>query len=269
MIAMSNASWRHPLFVNEYFMRRAKSFMATVIKTALGIEHYWGRVEFAPGRGAIHLHIVAIANDMAYLQDFFHAKTTEDKAAVVNKYAREHLDMTADVDINDDKQRRPEYQNSPLGKKYCKSPDQEEDVRQLAEDCMCHQCNKYCLRLAKTNTNGPRTCRVHFGTETKYGKQDTQGLPRTTRSKIFINRKGILHFRMRRTKSVRVVQHSRTLLWGWRVNCDIKLLLYYSNPNCPDISEIEDVSRYVVSYTGKRHNTSQAEIDAIQNIIMK
>ncbi len=74
MIAMSNASWRHPLFVNEYFMRRAKSFMATVIKTALGIEHYWGRVEFAPGRRVIHLHIVAIANDMAYLQDFFTQK---------------------------------------------------------------------------------------------------------------------------------------------------------------------------------------------------
>ncbi len=119
--------------------------MATVIKTALGIEHYWGRVEFAPGRGAIHLHIVAIANDMAYLQDFFHAKTTEDKAAVVNKYAQEHLDMTADVDINDDKQRRPEYQNSPHGKKYFESPDQEEDVRQFAEDCMCHQFNKHCL----------------------------------------------------------------------------------------------------------------------------
>ncbi len=87
MMAMSNASQRHPLFVDEYFMRRAKSFMATVIKTALGIEHYWGRVEFAPGRGAIHLHIVAITNDMAYLQNFFHAKTAEDKAAVVNKYA--------------------------------------------------------------------------------------------------------------------------------------------------------------------------------------
>jgi hypothetical protein len=108
-----------------------------------------------------------------------------------------------------------------------------------------------------------------FGTETKYGKQDTQGLPRTKRSKIFINRKGVSHFRMRRIKSVRVVQHSRMLLWGWRANCDIKLLQYYLNPNSPDISKIEDVSRYVVSYTGKRHNTSQAEIDAIQNIIMK
>jgi hypothetical protein len=54
--------------------------------------------------------------------------------------------------------------------------------------------------LEKTNTNSPRTCRVHFGTETKYGKQDTQSLPCTTRSKIFIDRKGILHFRMRRPK---------------------------------------------------------------------
>jgi hypothetical protein len=134
---------------------------------------------------------------------------------------------------------------------------------------MCHKCNKYCLRSAKINTNGPRTCRVHFGTETKYGKQDTQGLPHTKRSKIFIDRKGILHFRMKRTKSVRVVQHSTTLLRGWRANYDIKFLLYYLNLNCPDISEIEDVSRYVVPYMGKRHNTSQAEIDAIQNIIMK
>jgi hypothetical protein len=74
MIAMSNASRRHPLFVNEYFMRRAKSFMSTVIKMALGIEHYWGCVEFAPGRGAIHLHIVSIAKDMAYLHDFLSCK---------------------------------------------------------------------------------------------------------------------------------------------------------------------------------------------------
>jgi hypothetical protein len=177
--------------------------------------------------------------------------------------------MTADVNINNDKQIKPEYENSPLGKRYCESLNQEEDVRQLAEDCMCHQCNKYCLQSPKTNMNDPRTCRVHLGTETKYRKQDTQGLPLTKRSKIFIGRKGILHLRMKRAKSVRVVQHSRALLRGWRANCDIKHLLYYSNPHCSDISEIEDVSRYVVSYMGKRHNTSQADIDAIQNIIMK
>ena len=39
--------------------------MGTVVKKALGIEHYWGWVEFAPGRGAIHLHIIGIARDKA------------------------------------------------------------------------------------------------------------------------------------------------------------------------------------------------------------
>jgi hypothetical protein len=102
--------------------------MSTVVKMALGIEHYWGHVEFAPGHGAIHLHIVAIAKDMAYLQDFHPAKTAEDKAAVVDKYTREHLDMTANVNINNNKQRKPEYKNSPLGNRYCESPNQEEDV---------------------------------------------------------------------------------------------------------------------------------------------
>ncbi len=59
-------------------------------------------------------------------------KTADNKAAVVDKYAQEHLDMTADVNINHDKERKPECQNSPLGKRYCKYPDQEDDVRQLA-----------------------------------------------------------------------------------------------------------------------------------------
>jgi hypothetical protein len=57
----------------------------------------------------------------------------------------------------------------------------------------------------------------------------------SNKSKLFIDRKSISHFRMKKMKPVRVVQR-----------------------------EIEDVSRYVVPYTGKRHNTSQAEIDAFQ-----
>jgi hypothetical protein len=71
------------------------------------------------------------------------------------------------------------------------------------------------------------------------------------------------------TELVRVVQHSRILLRSLRANSDIKLLLYYSDPSCPDISKIEDVCQYVVAYTGKRHNTTQSEKDAIQNIILK
>jgi hypothetical protein len=192
-------------------MKRAKSFMATVVKKALGIDHYWGRVELAPGRGAIHLHIIGIAKGKAYLRAFYQARTFEEKAEVLDKYAQDNLDMMADVNDNDDPQGKPDYKSSPLGKRYCKCKcnDHIEDVRRLAEDCMCHQCNNYCLQSNKTNA--PRTRQVHFGTESAFGKMDTQGLPRMPKSRIITNKKGISHFRMTQTESVRVVQHSRTL----------------------------------------------------------
>jgi hypothetical protein len=72
---------------------------------------------------------------------------------------------------------------------------------------------------------------------------------------------------MRRTKSVRLVKHSKFILKAWRANCNVKLLLYFSDPTSPDLSEIEDVCRYVVAYTGKKHNTSQDKKEAIQDII--
>ena len=100
--------------------------------------------------------------------------------------------MTADVNVNDDPQQKPDYASSPLGKRYCECHDQIEDVRRLAEDCMIHQCNNYCLQSNKTNA--PRTCRVHFGTESAFGKMDTQGLPRMPRSRIITDKKGISHF---------------------------------------------------------------------------
>ncbi len=75
------------MYVSEFFIKRAKSFLATVVKKALGIDHYWGRVEFAPIRRAIHLHMICIARDKAYLWAFYQARTSERKAEVLDKYA--------------------------------------------------------------------------------------------------------------------------------------------------------------------------------------
>ncbi len=65
---MPNATRKYPLFVSEFFMKHVNSFINIVMTHSLQIEQYWGRVEFAPGRGAIHLHVVAIAKDRAYLK---------------------------------------------------------------------------------------------------------------------------------------------------------------------------------------------------------
>jgi hypothetical protein len=81
------------------------------------------------------------------------------------------------------------------------------------------------------------------------------------------DKKGVQKLQMKRTKSRKVVQLSKPLLQSWRANCDIQLLIYNSDPRNPDIAEIESVTRYVVAYAGKKHNTSKTEREAIQNII--
>ncbi len=170
--AIQKASKKYPLFANDFFMKRAQSFMSTVLKDALGIEHYWGRVEFAPGRGQIHLHMLSIAKHKAYLNDFYKANTMEDKAIVVDKYAREKLDMVANIDIKDDNRNYfPIHPESPLSRKFCEVTDEAEDARLLCQDCMCHFCNRFCMQDNKKNM--PRTCRVGFGDEAHYGRQDT------------------------------------------------------------------------------------------------
>ncbi len=120
-------------------MKHVNLFMKTVMENSLQIEHYWGRVEISPGRGAIHLEIV-------YLQDFFNASTLQEKAEVLKNYATKHLKMTADAKVCNNLNYPPDYSTSPLARPYSECSDKEENVRQLAQDCMCHECNRYCLK---------------------------------------------------------------------------------------------------------------------------
>ena len=55
-------------------MKRAHCFIKEVMKEAHGIDYYWGRIEFAPGRGQIHMHMLGIGKDRAYLNDFTRRK---------------------------------------------------------------------------------------------------------------------------------------------------------------------------------------------------
>ena len=78
------------------------------------------------------------------MDSFYHAETIEDKASVIDKYARKHLDMTADVDIQDDDHKYfPPYPESPLARTFCECTNESKDIILLAQDCMCHFCNKF------------------------------------------------------------------------------------------------------------------------------
>ena len=266
--AMCSSAKRYNLFVNDFFMKRAKVFLDTVVKNALGIKHYWARVEFAPGRGQIHLHLLGIGRNKSYLYDFYRAGTEEEKAKIMEKYATSVLDMTSDVEVDEEHKTDTSADSvSPLKSRFCESVCHQEDARMLCQECMIHKCDNYCL--GDNVQCKRRQCRFDYGKETEYGKADTEGRELLDNSIITVDRRGIEHFRLIRTKSRKVVQHSKSLLQSWRGNCDVQLLIYRSHPDKPDITEIENVCKYVVAYASKKNHTTKEEKEAIQNIILR
>ena len=60
---------------------------------------------------------------------------------------------------------------------------------------------------------------------------------------------------LNRTNSKRFLQSEMITLQSWRANCDVKLLIYETDPSYPDMNEISSVIDYIVSYTCKGHLT--------------
>ena len=60
---------------------------------------------------------------------------------------------------------------------------------------MCHFCNKYCLHNNKKNK--PRTCNKCFGDRLNFMYLDTPGMPHLEEPAIFVDKKGIKHFRVK------------------------------------------------------------------------
>ena len=270
--AMRRAAREHSAYVNLYFMKRAKIFMDTFAKDALDLEYYWGRVEFASGRGQIHLHILGIAKNKAYLHDFYNAKSEDDKVDVLAKYASEKLGMTADVCVDESHNRFTKENvtsSSPAGTRFvdCKSPYL--DHCHLVQDTMMHECNEYCLGEKNLNKPKCRSCRFNFGTERTANTGDTPGQDFSAKPRIEKDSRGIEHLRLPRTQSRFTNQHSKPLLQAWRANADLQLIIYRSDPDVPDVGEIEAVSRYCVAYAGKRYQTTRQEKNAIQDVIFR
>ena len=93
-----------PSSYSNFFIKRAEDFLNTVGKEVFGIEHYWGRIEFAKGRGQIHLHLLAILNKMITkdLQDELNdgGRSHADQSKLVGDWAERIFGMTSSVNGN-------------------------------------------------------------------------------------------------------------------------------------------------------------------------
>ena len=94
----------------------------------------------------MHVHIIALSFYCVYLDIYYRANTLTDKAAAVNNYATDVLDMTAGVDINEYPKHRVCNQTTSRQNKPYSVQEETKDASGLADDCMCDHSKRFCMR---------------------------------------------------------------------------------------------------------------------------
>ena len=61
----------YTLIVQEYFQQRVKIWLSTIGAKIYHIKYYWLRYKFAPSRGQIHAHIMAIHDNPLVMKPYY------------------------------------------------------------------------------------------------------------------------------------------------------------------------------------------------------
>lgn len=116
------------------------------------------------------------------------------------------------------------------------------------------------------NYRSKLVCKCGAGSPVTKGMNDTPGFPLRKKPEVLREDGKHLKLYMPRNHS-RLNQTSKDMIQSWRGNCDIQILIYENDPDCPNIKEISRVTDYVVSYNTKGNSTWLEEINTSKSII--
>lgn len=106
------------------------------------------------------------------------------------------------------------------------------------------------------------------GTESTPHSNNTPGWPLQNTDTIEQDKRGFRKLCLRRNHP-KLLQTSLFCLQSWRANCDVSILIYDSDPSFPDVTEIANVTDYVVSYACKGNITHAIEKQQIKEFAMR
>lgn len=250
-----------------------KIWLDTVGKHIFNIRHHWCRFEFAPSRGQIHAHLLAICGDPSFNIAMHELRHDEEaQARLVQNFTKNAFNYEANVDQAVYEDLSVDKSNSPCSVLFSDVGDKGVDANHLLRFCQHHECSGYCLRN-KNQKKGKssdiqRECRAGAGQEATPGCGDTPGFTLRDEPTIIHDKRGFRRVELQRNNS-RVVQSSLDMLQSWRGNCDIQVLLYDSDPLNPDPAEIARVTDYVVAYASKGNVSLADEKKQIRTLVMR
>jgi len=267
---------QYSIVIQEYFITKVKDWMETFAKDVLQVKHWFVRFEFAKGRGEIHAHILAVAENASFYMAAHNAQTDEEKIEIFSKYAEDVLGLTSNFQMSDEynqkqnnQDNKSSFEQNPAKERLTNVGKNEKDIIDLCKTCQTHVCGNYCMRYnTKTKQVQNRYCRAGCGYEKTVGQCDTPGFPTQQKNVIKKDDKGTKKLLLKRNNS-RIIQSSIKILQSWRLNCDIQLILYDSDPRNPDLGELSKVTDYIVSYACKGNATHEAEKQAVLDIVTR
>ncbi len=137
----------YTLVVQEYFQERVRIWLETIGAKVFHIKYYWLRFEFAPSRGQIHAHMLALHNNPNVMQQYYnYSHDKEKQEEFLYKYMKEELGMTAWVPEN--------FSNISVNKNNHPSKFfYQDNIQQPDDDFLCclqtlqnHKCSAFCMR---------------------------------------------------------------------------------------------------------------------------
>ena len=142
-----NFLFYYTLIVQEYFQERVKIWLSTIGAKVFHIKHYWLRYEFAPSRGQIHAHMLAIHENPKVMEPYYtNTGNKEKQVEFLAQWMTEELGMTASF---------PENSMSPISEKEPHpSKFLYKDITNISDkDFLCclqklqmHKCSAFCMR---------------------------------------------------------------------------------------------------------------------------
>lgn len=143
----------YAIVIQEYFQKRVILWLEEVGKPMMHITNYWVRYEFAPGRGQIHAHLLAISEDKNIYRicQIDHSQEGEQtRARTLAEWAQNKFGLTATVSPEFDSN-NVNPKNSPCGRHFSEIADASEEIIQqdqeeLLQFCAVHLCNAFCLK---------------------------------------------------------------------------------------------------------------------------
>ena len=167
----------HCIVVQEYFQLRVETWLDTVGKKLLGIKHYWLRYEFAPSRGQIHAHLLAICDHRSIQEKCFELKDDRTELAkYLSDWMEKRMGMTASVpDLYDDE--KLSKKEHPSKRKFSeileafpdRSKNNDTGTTQIVEENLNRSENNDSGKVAKGDDDlgtGHSDCKLSDGSET-------------------------------------------------------------------------------------------------------